>query len=315
MRKLWENGFNKGAQQNQELISQEQYPFFSNGRYRRAYMDMAGDITLHALLEVVPPNSTTLDLGCGDGIDMINLHANGHSGLKIGLEQPVKGNPGATLRKFGYLTENLEKHGLSEARILVGDMHEIPLPDESVDVLVAAAVLQHAKNVKRVLREIRRVAKNGARLVVVTNFQDNKPLHHRELQIAAKRLNGHVQPFSAPFHFDRALTLTTSQPGYEYVRDFVQGEYKNNLVLRTDEDIATLRLSVNTYRQSIKPNIDRSWSEKTKNEVIEKFEWDREHHWQPIMRDMVDRVTAIRDRDGAVYETIHRGAIEFRIEK
>ena len=102
---------------------------------------------------------TVLDLGSGGGIDVI-LSANrvGSTGLAFGLDM--------TDEMLALARRNAAEAGTTNAIFLKGTIEEIPLPADSVDVVISNCVINLSTDKARVLTEIARVLKPGGRVGV-----------------------------------------------------------------------------------------------------------------------------------------------------
>ncbi|HET7275783.1 MAG TPA: arsenite methyltransferase [Longimicrobiaceae bacterium] len=102
---------------------------------------------------------TVLDLGSGGGIDvLLSAGRVGPTGKAYGLDM--------TDEMLDLARKNLAESGLENVEFLKGDIENIPLPDESVDVIISNCVINLSADKPRVLAEAFRVLKPGGRFAV-----------------------------------------------------------------------------------------------------------------------------------------------------
>jgi SAM-dependent methyltransferase len=105
------------------------------------------------------PGEDVLDLGCGAGIDtLLAARAVGSTGTAIGVDM--------TPEMVARARENAAAAGLSNVEIRQGLIEELPLSDESVDVVISNGVLNLSMRKSRVLAETLRVLRPGGRIVI-----------------------------------------------------------------------------------------------------------------------------------------------------
>jgi arsenite methyltransferase len=105
------------------------------------------------------PGQTVLDLGSGGGIDvLLSAQHVGPTGKAYGLDM--------TDDMLALARENQKQAGVSNVEFLKGEMENIPLPDNSVDVIISNCVINLSADKDRVLAEAFRVLKPGGRFAV-----------------------------------------------------------------------------------------------------------------------------------------------------
>ncbi|MHB2020650.1 MAG: arsenite methyltransferase [Candidatus Xenobia bacterium] len=132
--------------------------------------DQAGSVPEKALLASLgcgnptalaslQPGETVLDLGSGGGIDvLLSARRVGPEGKAYGLDM--------TEEMLALARENQQKSGLQNVEFLTGEIEHIPLPANSVDVIISNCVINLSGDKDQVLREAMRVLRPGGRFAV-----------------------------------------------------------------------------------------------------------------------------------------------------
>lgn len=110
-------------------------------------------------LAALKPGETVLDLGSGGGIDvLLSAKRVGPTGVAYGLDM--------TDEMLALAEQNKAAAGAQNVQFLKGQIEAIPLPDQTVDVIISNCVINLAADKGQVLREAFRVLRSGGRFAV-----------------------------------------------------------------------------------------------------------------------------------------------------
>jgi arsenite methyltransferase len=149
------------------VLSDEEAQAFGASRYDEAAQGELPDTATMASLGCGNPTAvaalhageTVLDLGSGGGIDvLLSARRVGPTGRAYGLDM--------TDEMLALARENQRKAGVENVEWLRGEIEAIPLPAETVDVVISNCVINLSGDKPAVLAEAARVLKPGGRLAV-----------------------------------------------------------------------------------------------------------------------------------------------------
>ena len=133
-------------------------------------IDRALGVANHLRHATIRSGDTVLDLGCGGGIDTIlAAYRTGPAGRVIALDFLPE--------MLTRTTDAAAQAGLSNVEPLEGELEALPLPDDSVDMIISNGVINLSARKARVMAECARVLKPGGELCVsdLTVEQDHLP--------------------------------------------------------------------------------------------------------------------------------------------
>jgi arsenite methyltransferase len=207
----------------------------------------AGDVPADALLASLgcgnptalaelAPGETVLDLGSGGGIDvLLSARRVGPTGVAYGLDM--------TDQMLALAEENKRKSGLANVHFLKGEIEHIPLPDNSVDVIISNCVINLSADKDQVLREAFRVLRPGGRLavsdVVVRGDVPDAIRNSMNLWIGCVAGALSDTDYLAKLQaagFEHAAIEVTRTYGVEDAKGFLAGQGEDLLALATEVD-------------------------------------------------------------------------------
>lgn len=171
------------------------------------------------------PGEVVLDLGSGGGLDvLLAAHRVGPEGFAYGVDM--------TDEMLELATRNAHKAGIQNVRFLKGEIEAIPLPDESVDVIMSNCVINLSPDKGKVLQEAFRVLKPGGRLavtdIVIEPDLDGLPVDEETIR-AALDWAGCVAGAPTKAEYERYLaeagfTEIAVTPTFRYTTAMVGGD-------------------------------------------------------------------------------------------
>jgi ubiquinone/menaquinone biosynthesis C-methylase UbiE len=127
---------------------------------------------------------TVLEYGSGDGENTVVLTNRGASIIALDL----------SAEQLGVTRKRLEVNGCEEVQLLVGSAHNLPLVDDSVDIVFGMAILHHL-DLEIASREVMRVLKKGGRAIFKEPTRNSKLIDQLR-QLFPQRAD--VSPFERP---------------------------------------------------------------------------------------------------------------------
>ena len=150
------------------------YPEEELGRVPEASAQSFAGVANHFTLGTMNAGETVLDLGCGAGTDLlIAAQMVGPDGRAIGID--------ITPSMVDRTRQSAAQMGLTNVEVHQGPIEQLPLPDESVDVVISNGVIDLVPDKDAVFSEIKRVLKPGGRVQLAD------VVIHREVSEEAKR--------------------------------------------------------------------------------------------------------------------------------
>jgi ubiquinone/menaquinone biosynthesis C-methylase UbiE len=184
-------------------------------------------------LATLSPGEVVLDLGSGGGIDvLLSARRVSPGGKAYGLDM--------TDEMLTLARKNQEEAGVENVEFLKGEIEEIPLPDEHVDVVISNCVINLSTEKERVLGEAFRVLKPGGRFAVSdVVFLGDKSALPKEVMRSAERWCGCISGALERAEYEQSLAAA----GFEDVSVEVTQVYDPEAIaaLRDAIDVEVLQ--------------------------------------------------------------------------
>lgn len=103
------------------------------------------------------PEFVAADLGCGSGYFTVPLASKVKKVYGIDVQREM----------LNFLENKIRKHGIRNIDALLSNLDEIPLGDESVDLLISVNTLHEFGDRNKMFNEMRRVLRKGGKLLIV----------------------------------------------------------------------------------------------------------------------------------------------------
>ncbi len=134
------------------------------------------------------PGEVVLDLGSGGGIDvLLAAKAVGPEGRAIGVDM--------TQEMVEKARENAAEMGVTNVEFKLGEIEELPIQDESIDIVISNCVINLSPDKEKVFKEAYRVLKKGGRLLVSDIMVHGLPeAFKRSLAAHAACIGGAISP-------------------------------------------------------------------------------------------------------------------------
>ena len=171
-----------------------------------------------------------LDLGAGGGFDAFLASRKVGSGGKVyGVDMTPEML--ATSRSIAA------RDGYQNVEFLLGEIEHLPLPNDTVDVIISNCVINLSTNKSQVFNEAFRVLKNGGRLAI-SDMVANKPLPPEMLnnkELYCNCISGAMPINELKKILDQAgfidITIETQENSRIFIKDWVPGSNSENFVI------------------------------------------------------------------------------------
>lgn len=166
-------------------------------------------------------DETVADIGCGNGAYLAELARRQHAGRVVGVDLSA-----------GMLWSARARAG--DAALLAADAAALPLADGRCDVVLASHMLYHLPCPQAALRELRRVTRQGGRVVIVLNGSD----HLRELRELMSAALAEISAAAPRQRFERIRLDRGQEMAAAMFRTVTRHDFIAELVLPDSKPVA-----------------------------------------------------------------------------
>jgi SAM-dependent methyltransferase len=153
-----------------------------------------------AVLKIEEERGSFADLGCGSGLILCDVlkHKPGWSGQGLDIS-PAAIDDAERLSQYKQVAERAE--------FRVGDMAQLPYPDDTLDLVISSEVIEHAPDPQRVMREIARVLSPNGKLILTIPMESHSVAHlhspgqPEDLRALCEQAGLNVQQLETHWHF------------------------------------------------------------------------------------------------------------------
>ena len=223
---------------NDAVITEEQRAVFGSNLYGDADRSELPEAAQLASLGCGNPTAvadlregqTVLDLGSGGGIDvLLSARRVGPTGKAFGLDM--------TDEMLELARSNQREAGVENVEFLKGEIESIPLPDDSIDVLISNCVINLSPDKAQVFREAFRVLKSGGRLAIsdiVTSValpeQIKNDLALHSACVAGASVISELQRVMKDAGFEK-IVIVPKDESREFIKDWAPGRNVEDYVV------------------------------------------------------------------------------------
>jgi ubiquinone/menaquinone biosynthesis C-methylase UbiE len=253
--------------------------------YHKGWMMYGEHLVRYEGVKSIVADKVVLDIACGTGYGSSILASSAKRVIGVDIDEDT-------------VEYAKQKYGSSKISFLQGEATAIPLEDSSVDVIISFETVEHIKNYKKFLQEIKRVLKPKGLLAISTpndkTYIEDNPFHQHEFIFSEfltllKNNFKNVQPY-----FQSAWLYSSLLE-----EDLVNKEWQNSIktinTFADDPERATyfIMLSSDGKLPRLEPigGISRTWSEKDERYMHKKIELTEQH-----VKNLENKITELENK-------------------